>query len=65
MTLQDCAQEMRDRGLPCVPARLADEMEKGVCEFGIMKRKNKMRRTFEIRREDFEQWLERKVGEKT
>lgn len=65
MTLNECANAMRDRGIPCIPARLADDIEQGRVAFGRMISKNRKRRTFEIWRSDFEQWLEEKAGEKT
>lgn len=64
MTLNECAVEMRDRGIPCVPTRLGDDIEAGVVTFGRMRNRTGSRRTFEIWRVDFERWLDEKAGEK-
>lgn len=64
MTLNECATAMRDRGIPCSPARIADCIESGVYTFGRLVRSGKTgRRTFEIWRVDFEQWLAEKMGD--
>lgn len=64
MTLNECANAMRDRGIPCSPRGIADAIERGEYPFGRVKHNGKKRRAFEIFRVDFEAWLDGKVGDK-
>lgn len=61
MSVKEVCEEMRDAGLPACPWKVADLIEDGVFNFGVVVRRGKKKRSFIIWRVDFEKWLEERT----
>ncbi len=63
MTLEEVAQAMRNVGISISKISLADGIQNGLYPFGRVRRCGPTgRRTFEIPRLKFKQWLEEEFG---
>lgn len=62
MTLMDVYHAMREAGIPCTPKRISDGIACGAYPFGrVVFTGETGRRTLEIFRVDFEDWLETRI----
>ncbi len=66
MTLQEVACAMRNAGIHCSAAGVAEAIEKGIYPFGRVKKVSDRTgyRSFEIFTVDFQRWLDEKTGGK-